>query len=161
VAAEHGRIRSAAGRWRLAAIGGALAALLAALLAATGPSGAAQAQAGAKDACAAGPGVRLVESAQYRLAWRSDPAPVPVGRLFALEVAVCPRGAGGAATLAVDARMPGHGHGMNYKPSVKPAGDGRYRVEGMMFHMPGQWELAFELREGGRTERLVQPVAVR
>lgn len=156
MAAEHGRIRSAAGRWRLAAIGGALAALLAA----TGPSAAAQA--GAKDACAAGPGVRLVESAQYRLAWRSDPAPVPVGRLFALEVAVCPRGAGGgAAALVVDARMPGHGHGMNYKPSVKPAGDGRYRVEGMMFHMPGQWELAFELREGGRTERLVQPVAVR
>ncbi len=156
MAAEHGRIRSAASRWRLAAIGGALAALLAA----TGPSAAAQAV--AKDACAAGPGVRLVESPQYRLAWRSDPTPVPVGRLFALEVTVCPRAPGGAvAALGVDARMPAHGHGMNYKPSVKPVGDGRYRVEGLMFHMPGQWELVFEVRETGRVERIVQALAVR
>lgn len=138
----------------------ALAAAAATLLAAAMP--AAWAQAG-KDACAApGPGTRLVESVHYRVAWRSDPAPVPVGRLFALEVAVCPRVASGPApTLAVDARMPGHGHGMNYKPSVKPAGEGRYRVEGMMFHMPGQWELVFEVREGGRAERLVQALAVR
>lgn len=116
-----------------------------------------------KDACATlGPGARLMESAHYRLAWRSDPAPVPVGRLFALEVAVCPRAATSVISeFVVDARMPGHGHGMNYKPSVKPSGDGRYRVEGMMFHMPGQWELSFELRAGGRSERLVQALAVR
>jgi hypothetical protein len=50
---------------------------------------------------------------------------------------------------------------MNYKPSVKPVGDGRYRVEGLMFHMPGQWELVFELREAGRVERIVQALAVR
>lgn len=120
------------------------------------------AQAG-KDACATfGPGARLMESAHFRLAWRSDPAPVPVGRLFALEVAICPRAATGViSALVVDARMPGHGHGMNYKPSVKSSGDGRYRVEGMMFHMPGQWELSFELRESGRSERLVQTLAVR
>ena len=123
----------------------------------------ARAQPAAKDACAvAGPGTRLAESAQYRLAWRSDPAPIPVGRLFALEVTVCPRAPGrAAAALGVDARMPAHGHGMNYKPSVKPAGDGRFRVEGLMFHMPGQWELVFELRESGRVERIVQALAVR
>jgi hypothetical protein len=123
----------------------------------------ARAQSAAKDACAvAGPGSRLAESAQYRLAWRSDPAPIPVGRLFALEVTVCPRAPGGTvAGLGVDARMPAQGHGMNYKPSVKPVGDGRYRVEGLMFHMPGQWELVFELREAGRVERIVQALAVR
>lgn len=153
VAADRRRVPAAKGDAARAAIALAVAALL---------PGAAWAQA-AKDACAAsGSGAQRIESAQYRLAWRSEPTPVPVGRLFALEVTVCPRAPGSAvATLAVDARMPGHGHGMNYKPSVKPAGNGRFRVEGMMFHMPGQWELVFELREDARVERLVQALAVR
>lgn len=33
---------------------------------------------------------------------------------------------------------------MNYKPSVHATGEGRYRTEGWVFHMPGRWEFAFE-----------------
>jgi hypothetical protein len=41
--------------------------------------------------------------------------------------------------------MPAHRHGMNYKTSVSGKGSGRYRVEGLMFHMPGHWEFAFDV----------------
>ena len=50
--------------------------------------------------------------------------------------------------------MPEHRHGMNYKVSVKPEAGGRYRADGLLFHMPGRWELIFELRAAGQTDRL-------
>ncbi len=50
---------------------------------------------------------------------------------------------------------------MNYRPSVKPQGAGLYRAEGLMFHMPGRWELVFEWRDAaGATRRLAQPLTV-
>ena len=39
--------------------------------------------------------------------------------------------------------MPEHRHGMNYKPEVKRLAPGRWRAEGLMFHMPGKWEFVF------------------
>jgi hypothetical protein len=50
--------------------------------------------------------------------------------------------------------MPEHRHGMNYKPGIRPVGAGRFRAEGLMFHMPGRWEFVFDL--GG--ERLADSV---
>jgi len=50
--------------------------------------------------------------------------------------------------------MPEHKHGMNYAPTLKSNGDGRYRVEGLLFHMPGNWEVAFDVRSGGEIQRL-------
>ena len=73
------------------------------------------------------------------------PWPVPVGRLFALDIAVCPTaGTALPASLRVDADMPAHRHGMNYRPSVTALGNGRFVAEGLMFHMPGRWRLQFQ-----------------
>jgi hypothetical protein len=33
-------------------------------------------------------------------------------------------------------------------------GNGRYRVDGMVFHMPGRWELVIDVRAGEESERL-------
>lgn len=41
--------------------------------------------------------------------------------------------------------MPEHRHGMNYAPSVRALGDGRYHSAGWLFHMPGRWEFVFEM----------------
>ena len=41
--------------------------------------------------------------------------------------------------------MPAHRHGMNYKPTVRALGQGRFVADGLMLHMPGQWRLWFEL----------------
>jgi hypothetical protein len=76
---------------------------------------------------------------------------VQVGRHFAIEVQVCPAD---AVLARVDATMPEHRHGMNYRPSLKPLGGGRWRAEGLMFHMPGTWALRLDVQAAGRTESL-------
>ncbi len=101
---------------------------------------------------------KTIDSARHGIAYRTDPARIAVGKPFALDLAVCPKDA--AATideLRVDAHMPEHRHGMNYKASVKPQGaPGRYRAEGLMFHMPGKWEFLFDVRDAKGVERLQQ-----
>jgi hypothetical protein len=73
--------------------------------------------------------------------------PIGVGRHFGLDVQVCGAAGPAAAPLVkVDADMPAHRHGMNYRASVTPgARPGRYVVEGLMLHMPGRWRFSFEL----------------
>ena len=57
------------------------------------------------------------------------------------------------AQLAVDGRMPHHRHGMVRTPTLKALGNGEYLIEGMLFHMPGRWELHFDITREGMTER--------
>jgi cytochrome c peroxidase len=87
-------------------------------------------------------GTRL-ESARFVLAFK--PEPVAVSKHFAVEVGACAKSGPAPKALKVDAHMPAHRHGMNYKPQVKPLGAGRWRAEGLLFHMPGAWEFLFEL----------------
>lgn len=104
--------------------------------------------------------VQTVESKKYALAFRTQPEKVAIGSHFAVELAVCANeGAATPETVRVDAHMPEHRHGMNYKTTVT-GGNGKYRAEGLMFHMPGRWEYIFELRAGGATERLTTSVVV-
>jgi hypothetical protein len=101
-----------------------------------------------------GSGTRRIEDAQFLLVYKLMPEPVPVGRHFSLDFALCPRGATPLpGEVRVDAQMPEHKHGMNYRPSVALRGPGQYRAEGLMFHMPGHWELSFELRSPGAAPR--------
>ena len=94
-----------------------------------------------------------LESASYVLAFRASP--VAVATHFNLDVAACAKSGGPPpAELKIDAHMPEHRHGMNYSPEVKALGPGRWRAEGLMFHMPGRWEFVFELRAAQVSERL-------
>lgn len=103
-------------------------------------------------------GTLSAKSEHYTLRLRFEPPPA-VARHFSLLFTVCGRGAPAAPeAVSVDARMPAHGHGMNYRASISPLGDGRYRADGLMFHMPGRWELLFVVRGDGRSERIVHPV---
>jgi hypothetical protein len=105
---------------------------------------------------AAGDGARLAEGS-LSLAWRTQPAAVVQGQPFVLFVRVCPSR---AALVAVDAMMPEHRHGMNYKPSIHALGGGRFRVEGLLWHMSGRWQWRFELREGEGTAPVVMRASV-
>jgi hypothetical protein len=111
---------------------------------------------------ALGAGTQALAGGGWQIAWRAAPSPVPVGQHFALDIALCaPAGQAVPAALRVDATMPEHKHGMNYRPSVQARGDGLFRADGLMFHMPGRWELVFEWRDaGGAVRRLAQPVIV-
>jgi len=96
-------------------------------------------------------GTRL-ESQRFVLAFRSEA--VSVARHFALEVAVCAKTPAAPESIKVDAHMPEHRHGMNYAPEVRQTAPGRWRAEGLMFHMPGNWEFVFEIRAAGKSDRL-------
>lgn len=96
-----------------------------------------------------------------RVAFVPRPTPVPVGQHFNLDFVVC------AATpvrrdtaIQVDADMPAHRHGMNYRPTVSTVSPGVYRAEGLMFHMPGRWRVIFDLPLEGRTLRLTRELEV-
>jgi cytochrome c peroxidase len=49
---------------------------------------------------------------------------------------------------------------MNYAPTLKPLGPGRWRAEGLMLHMPGRWEFVFEVRAAGVTDRLANTISL-
>ena len=98
-----------------------------------------------------------VQHGSVQLAWRAQPAP-RVGQPFVMEVQLCPAD---AQLLKVDATMPEHRHGMNYRPTLQPLGAGRWRVHGLLWHMAGRWELRWDVRTDGRAGPAVDaPVQV-
>lgn len=103
----------------------------------------------------------VVFSDRAMIAFRPEPMRIEVGQPFSLLFNVCTRKDNPAELVAIDAHMPEHRHGMNYRPTIVPAGDGRFRVEGLVFHMPGRWELDIDVRAGSETERLTHEIIVR
>jgi len=95
-------------------------------------------------ACELPAGTR-VEANGVALSFHTVPERVTLGEHFVVEFAACAKDGGRAvAAIAVDAWMPEHRHGMNYRPSVTALGGGRFRAEGLLFHMPGRWEFVFQ-----------------
>jgi hypothetical protein len=112
--------------------------------------------AGIAPACELPPGTR-VESQRLALSYQTIPRNIAVGEQFVLEFSACAKaGTALSGGVKLDAHMPEHRHGMNYRTSVKPMGAGRFRSEGWLFHMPGRWEFIFDL--GG--ERLTHSVRI-
>ncbi|MEZ5739740.1 MAG: hypothetical protein R3E68_09990 [Burkholderiaceae bacterium] len=93
-------------------------------------------------------------------AWQLPGGPVRMSTPFSLIVRACPAD---SDLVGVDATMPAHRHGMNYAPSITELEPGRWRVDGLLWHMAGQWELTLDLRPGGSgrpIERLRQAVVL-
>ncbi len=108
-----------------------------------------------------GGGKRTVENSHYIVAYATTPAAIEINRHFVVEFAVCPRGgARPPQAVRIDAHMPEHRHGMNYRPGVTVLRPGTYRAEGLLLHMPGRWELTFDVVTGNATERLSSTMRV-
>ena len=94
----------------------------------------------------------LLDGDQVR--WRTSPWPIPIGDPFSAEVEVTPASAARSQWLAgsvaiVDATMPHHGHGMNFRPPRAPlqasANALTARVDGLLFHMQGKWLVSVDV----------------
>lgn len=82
------------------------------------------------------------------------PEPPAIGNLATLRIRICDdAGKPAQGKLTVDAVMPAHGHGMNYAPPRIEVAAGPVEVTGLLFHMPGRWQLRFKLRADGTTRR--------
>jgi hypothetical protein len=103
----------------------------------------------------------VVFSDHYMVAFRPEPMQIEVGEPFSLLFNVCTKSNNPAELVALDAQMPDHKHGMNYRPTIVSMGDGRYRVEGLVFHMPGRWELSIDVRAGEESERLTHEIILK
>lgn len=90
---------------------------------------------------------------QYLVCWRSLTGQVPRNHDFELEVWVLRDGQPVRdALLGVSAWMPDHAHGMLRQVRPEARGDGSFRVEGMLLHMRGHWQLRFDVLEDALSE---------
>ena len=82
--------------------------------------------------------------------WRPEPAAIEVGAHFSVRFHLC-----GPTVDRVKVRgwMPDHRHGMNYRPAVTLNGLSG-TAEGLMFHMPGRWQLILDVRGAAGRETL-------
>ena len=105
---------------------------------------------------APGAGYARLESERYVVWLRTDPASIPLGAEFALDAVVCAKRGAKIGAIRLDAWMPTHRHGMNTRPSLKPTGEGRWRAEGFLFHMPGRWQFTVDIDTPRGRERLTR-----
>ncbi len=90
-----------------------------------------------------------------------DPSAVAVGEVFGADIVACRAdGSTFEGDLLLDATMPAHGHGMNNAVAVSRTGSGRFRADGLMFHMPGVWRIHIEL-SGSSPDELNADLTVR
>lgn len=109
------------------------------------------------DEAAKGHFVRTTQAGRYIVDMQLDPPMPELGQLFAIDAVVTRRDGLPleVGSLALDARMPQHDHGMETKPQLLPGaceGDvcthpgGRYRTEGFKFHMVGEWTVTIDVQ---------------
>lgn len=86
------------------------------------------------------------------------PTTVPVGQPFSAKVVICGEEGKLVDSLSIDATMPRHRHGMNYKPTITSGGDRIYEATGLFFHMPGLWRFAVTVQSKEMRQRFTYDV---
>ncbi|MGL4635391.1 MAG: hypothetical protein ACRCWF_05370 [Beijerinckiaceae bacterium] len=112
-------------------------------------SGAAQASCLPADS---GTHMKSADPARFAAAVRFNPAPIKVGAPFVVNLMLCSAESAKVERIVIDARMPAHRHGMNYKPEILAKGEGSYEARGFLFHMPGKWEVTLAVTEAGNSK---------
>lgn len=98
---------------------------------------------------------RLIDGSHFRVVVLPEPMPIPLNAPFAFDIRLCDARMAEMPRLnAVDAWMPAHRHGMNYVPTLTKLDWGHYRAEGLLLHMPGEWEFVFDFAGIEKGERL-------
>ena len=95
-------------------------------------------------------GARHIAGKTWSVWWRSTPSVIPVGAHFSIRFRLC-----GPPARRVQVRgwMPDHRHGMNYRPGVTLSGLSG-AAEGLLFHMPGRWQLILDIAGDAGREKL-------
>lgn len=98
----------------------------------------------------------------YTVSFESSLEPIEINQIHNWTLRVTSDGEPvTGALLAVSGGMPAHDHGMPTRPRVTAElGNGEYRLEGMRFHMGGDWEVSIEIKAGGKTDTVVVTLAL-
>ena len=83
--------------------------------------------------------------------------PLEINRLHAWELRLA-RADGTplqGAAVEVEGGMPAHDHGLPTRPRVRETSEpGRYLLEGMRFHMHGEWRLVLRVQANGTRDEI-------
>lgn len=94
----------------------------------------------------------------FVISYRSTLEPIQINKLHAWLIHI-ENAAGKAvvgATVEASGGMPAHNHGLPTRPRVTAElGGGDYKLDGMRFHMAGQWEITLSISAGGNTDTVV------
>ena len=99
----------------------------------------------------------------FLVSYQSDLEPLQINALHAWTLHIeNPEGeAVTGAQITVDGGMPEHNHGLATRPRVTAeSGNGNYRLEGLRFHMRGDWELLLTIVANGKTDTVVVKVTL-
>lgn len=100
-------------------------------------------------------------SGDYAIDYTFIPDPIPKNEHFSMSLVVTRKDGAELPedfTIKVDADMPAHGHGINTAPEIKKLPSGKFQVDGLLFHMGGQWELYIDVMESGIPDRATIPI---
>ena len=98
----------------------------------------------------------------YKVSFVSSLEPIEINRIHSWILSISSDGEPvSGAELTISGGMPAHDHGMPTRPRVtEELGNGKYRLEGMRFHMGGDWEVSIEIRANGKTDTVVVTLAL-
>ncbi len=96
---------------------------------------------------------QVLRSDGLQVELRSQVQPPPLNQMHSWLITL--RNADGApldgAHIRVEGGMPAHDHGLATRPEVTAEqGEGRYLLEGVRFHMAGEWLLQLQIEHGGQ-----------
>ena len=107
------------------------------------------------------PATRKTERGNFTVTIQPRGGKIVRGEHFTLDIQVEPAtGSGTPVSVVADADMPSHGHGMNTKAETIPESGPRYRADGMLFHMEGEWSISVAVSAGKGEERALFPVTI-
>ena len=94
---------------------------------------------------------RTTDQGRFVAAYTSDLQPPAINKVhgWTLDITTPDGSPVNGAEIAVEGGMPVHNHGLPTTPQVSAAGDGRYRVEGIKYQMPGEWDVTVRVDAGG------------
>lgn len=103
----------------------------------------------------------LSRSGHFRVSYESDLQPIVINRMHSWVLIVAD-GDGvpvTGATLSIAGGMPAHDHGLPTSPQVtRELGPGRYLLEGLRFHMNGEWQIEIAIEAGELRDVAVIPL---
>jgi len=99
----------------------------------------------------------ISERGIYTVSFQSSLDPIKINKMhtWVLQVSTSGDSVLGAEFVIVGG-MPKHDHGLATVPRVaEELGEGKYRLDGMRFHMNGYWEIVIEIEADGKTDTVI------
>lgn len=94
----------------------------------------------------------------FKVSYSSKVMPIPINQIHQWVLLI--ENAEGKpvsdANIELQGGMPLHDHGLPTNPvATEYLGEGNYLIEGIRFHMMGDWEITLEISQGGHRETVL------